>query len=79
MTTIEREYSSLKALAYYNLKDKILAAEPSESSEPRNEILAQVIKAYNVNESQARAIVCSLNTDGVSLIQGYDLYIVFFF
>lgn len=71
MITIEREYASLKTLPYYDLKTKILSGESAEVEEPSSANINDVKKSFDVNESQARAIICSNNTSGFSLIQGY--------
>lgn len=70
MTTVEREYSSLKGLPYYNLADSIVKAIPSppEKLEP-SKVLA-IKKAYSVNDSQAVAIAGTVHKDGFALIQG---------
>lgn len=70
LTTIEREYCSLKGLPYYDLNTEILNASASEVVEPSVERVAKTVSTYKVNESQAKAIISSQNTNGFSLIQG---------
>lgn len=70
MTTIEREYSSLFGLEYYNLSKQIFEAQSDTSNSCEDSQLSTIQKTYNVNESQARAIGVSFNTSGFSLIQG---------
>lgn len=70
MVTIEREYSSLKGLQYYDLGEAILQAKPSKAPEISDADTRLMLKVHNVNESQARAILGSYNTEGFSLIQG---------
>lgn len=70
MVTVEREYSSLKGLEYYDLCDNILKAVPSKPSDLSSEQLQSAMKTYNVNKSQANAILGTQSTQGFSLIQG---------
>lgn len=70
MTTVEREYASLKGLQYYDLKDQILQAAPNDPVTLSDEEAKEMQTLYNVNKSQATAIVGSFNTEGFSLIQG---------
>lgn len=77
MITIEREYSALKALEYYDLKNNILAGEPAVSGEQSMDSITKIQRVFDVNESQARAISCSNTTQGFSLIQGYDFFFFF--
>lgn len=70
MTTVEREYSSLKGLPYYDLCNKILTGTPSDCAEIKDDEARSLVKHYNVNLSQAKAILGSSRTEGFSLIQG---------
>ncbi|KAK6459252.1 DEAD-box type RNA helicase [Scheffersomyces xylosifermentans] len=70
MVTIEREYSSLKGLQYYDLCDSILNARPNEPMDISDEDASKMTQIYNVNKSQAKAIMGSYNSEGFSLIQG---------
>lgn len=70
MTTIEREYSSLKGISYYDLCNNILAAEPAPPVTISKERTASVCKKLGVNASQAQAIIGSSQREGFSLIQG---------
>ena len=74
LTTIEREYCSLKGLPYYDLNKEILNAIPCDAMEPSPERVTKTVSTYNVNESQAKAIISSRCSDGFSLIQGYVLF-----
>ncbi|ONH68944.1 Helicase SEN1 [Cyberlindnera fabianii] len=70
MTTIEREYSSLFGLKYYNLADQILKAQPNPPAVIHEDDIKGILTNYDVNESQANAIGVSVGTEGFSLIQG---------
>lgn len=70
MVTAEREYSSLKGLPYYDLCDEILSASPTKPVEISDEEAKEMCKLYNVNPSQAKAIMGSYKSEGISLIQG---------
>lgn len=70
MTTIEREYSSLHGLKYYNLSPEILQATPDATPELSPNQVAEVKQTYKVNDSQARAIAASVKSSGFFLIQG---------
>ncbi|RLV87006.1 Helicase SEN1 [Meyerozyma sp. JA9] len=70
MITIEREYSSLRGLEYYNLCPEILRASPAGPIEVPKQKLEDVMTNYKVNESQANAIISTHNRNGFSLIQG---------
>jgi senataxin len=70
MITVEREYTSLKGLQYYDLSDAIIAAKPNEPAKINEEEALRATKVYDVNESQAKAILGSYFNEGFSLIQG---------
>lgn len=70
MTTIEREYSTLEALQYYDLVNQILSAKLSPPSNTFEQQIMKVQQEYFLNESQARAIVNTVISSGFSLIQG---------
>lgn len=70
MITVEREYSSLKGLPYYDLCDEILKAEPSKPANISEAEAAAMCDKLNVNISQAKAILGSYASEGFSLIQG---------
>lgn len=70
MTTVEREYSTLEALEYYDLVEQILCAAPSQSVEVDSSEVDFVKFNYKLNSSQAKAIVNTVSKEGFSLIQG---------
>lgn len=70
MTTIEREFSSLHGLQYYNLSKQILEAKPNSPPEVSESDIKKIRETYQVNDSQARAIGSSVKTEGFGLIQG---------
>ncbi|CAX42978.1 helicase, putative [Candida dubliniensis CD36] len=70
MITIEREFSSLKGLQYYDLADSIISATPNKPIEIEEEDAEKMRKIYHVNDSQARAIMGTFKSEGFSLIQG---------
>ncbi|AJV71080.1 Sen1p [Saccharomyces cerevisiae YJM1574] len=70
MTTIEREYSTLEGLEYYDLVGQILQAKPSPPVNVDAAEIETVKKSYKLNTSQAEAIVNSVSKEGFSLIQG---------
>lgn len=70
MTTVEREYSSLEALEYYDLVGQILRAAPSQSIDVDQREIEIVKSNYSLNSSQAEAIVKTVSKEGFSLIQG---------
>lgn len=70
MTTIEREFSSLHGLRYYNLSKQIFEATANPSSTIPQKDIENIRATYKVNDSQANAIGCSVGTEGFSLIQG---------
>lgn len=70
MTTVEREYSSLEALEYYDLVGQILRAAPSQSIDVDQKEIERVKSNYSLNSSQAEAIVKTVSKEGFSLIQG---------
>lgn len=71
MTTLEREFCSLKGLPFYDLGTAIYKGDPSRPAPVNPDTVRQVMKTYNVNESQSRAISSTIMTRGFSLIQGY--------
>ncbi|CCE79933.1 Piso0_003026 [Millerozyma farinosa CBS 7064] len=70
MTTIEREYSSLKGLPYYDLCENILESKPNAPLQITDEEAKFMLEKFNVNRSQASAILGTYKQDGFSLIQG---------
>ncbi|CDK24161.1 unnamed protein product [Kuraishia capsulata CBS 1993] len=70
MITIEREFSSLAGLQYYNLVDHIVKAEPCPPVKLSSSRKLEMRKIYGVNESQAEAILGAVESEGFSLIQG---------
>ncbi|CUM48614.1 uncharacterized protein AC631_04849 [Debaryomyces fabryi] len=70
MVTIEREYSSLKGLPYYDLCDSILQSRPNKPMDINDSDADRMLSLYDVNRSQAKAIMGSYNSEGFSLIQG---------
>ncbi|CCD27140.1 DNA/RNA helicase SEN1 NDAI_0J02480 [Naumovozyma dairenensis CBS 421] len=70
MTTVEREYQTLEGLEYYDLVNQILLAVPTPSVTVSPEEIKDVKEKYNLNTSQAEAIVHTVSNEGFSLIQG---------
>lgn len=70
MVTIEREYSSLKGLEYYDMCEAILHAEPTIPVSMSEDDIKGAMKTYNLNHSQAKAIIGTEKSKGFSLIQG---------
>ncbi|SCU98607.1 LADA_0H14224g1_1 [Lachancea dasiensis] len=70
MTTVEREYTSLTGLPFYDLAGQITTATltPTKKSDPAEVELVK--EKYKLNSSQAEAIVSSVSREGFSLIQG---------
>uniref|UniRef100_A0A060TAU8 ARAD1D26598p n=1 Tax=Blastobotrys adeninivorans TaxID=409370 RepID=A0A060TAU8_BLAAD len=70
MTTIEREYSSVRGLAYYDLGNSVLRGTPTPPPVLPQDKIQEAERAFDVNTSQARAILGTVSSRGVSLIQG---------
>jgi senataxin len=71
LTTVEREYCSLKALPYYNLQAQVTSGTSGgPAQELRPEMIQSAMQIYQVNDSQAKAILRSIDGSGFSLIQG---------
>ncbi|KAK9366904.1 SEN1 N terminal-domain-containing protein [Lipomyces kononenkoae] len=70
VTTIEREYSSLQGLPYYDLCDQILHAKPASSIRADAAKIRKTQSTYNVNAPQAGAIIAAMESTGFTLIQG---------
>ncbi|KAK9466782.1 SEN1 N terminal-domain-containing protein [Lipomyces arxii] len=70
MTTIEREYSSLMGLPYYDLLDSILKAKPAQAIRPDANSIRRTQRLYDVNAPQAGAILATMESTGFTLIQG---------
>lgn len=70
MITVEREYSSLRGLQYYDLCDDILSGKPTEAAPISDTEAEKVCRKLGVNMSQAKAIIGSNREEGFSLIQG---------
>lgn len=70
MTTVEREYTSLKGLPYYDLLKQILKAQPSVPENISSTEVNRIKANFHLNTSQATAILSTVTTQGFSLIQG---------
>ncbi|KAK9461751.1 SEN1 N terminal-domain-containing protein [Lipomyces oligophaga] len=70
MTTIEREFSSLHGLPYYDLLDPILQAKPASLIRADVAKIRRAQSIYNVNAPQAGAIIAAMESRGFTLIQG---------
>ncbi|KAK6202328.1 DEAD-box type RNA helicase [Scheffersomyces amazonensis] len=70
MITAEREYTSLKGLEYYDLYDDIIRAEPGPVIPISDTEATKAMKTYDLNMSQAKAVLGTYNSRGFSLIQG---------
>lgn len=70
MVTVEREYTSLRGLQYYDLYHDVIKATPISPINVDSTAMTEVAKAYNLNDSQARAVLGSYDSVGFSLIQG---------
>lgn len=70
MTTVEREFTSLEGLEYYDLAAQLLEAKPTSSIEISKDEIEKVKNNYQLNKSQAEAIVHTVANEGFSLIQG---------
>lgn len=70
MVTVEREYSSLKGLQYYDLFEEFVKSKPTEPIKLSNDEASKMQKLFDVNKSQAQAIMGTYRNEGFSLIQG---------
>ncbi|PCH40128.1 helicase sen1 [Wolfiporia cocos MD-104 SS10] len=70
LTTLHREFAALMALPYYDLCDTILQAKLTSPSVPDSSEVSRTMSSYKVNEPQAKAILYSLNGQGLTLVQG---------
>ncbi|AAS52799.2 AER115Wp [Eremothecium gossypii ATCC 10895] len=70
MTTVEREYTSLKGLPFYDLVGQILTASPTDDIPLEQSEVEAVQRNYKLNTSQAKAVISSVKKLGFSLIQG---------
>lgn len=70
MITVEREYSSLKGLQYYDLCDNIISGTSATPMTIPQAKLQRTMATFNVNASQATAILGTQTAKGFSLIQG---------
>lgn len=70
ITPLEREYSALKALQYYDLNNQIVRGKPSARLHPTDRQIAQIQEVYGLNRAQCEAVNAALENEGFSLIQG---------
>lgn len=68
--TSEREYTSLYGLQDYNMLDKLISSTISPPIKLGSSEMAKTVAKYNVNQSQAEAIIGATNCEGISLVQG---------
>lgn len=57
-------------LQYYDMFDIIMQPKLSNPVPAGSDAVEQTMKAYKVNEPQAKAIISAMGTRGFSLIQG---------
>jgi senataxin len=57
-------------MQYYDLREEILTAKPSQLVEPTEKQVETTRNVYKVNEPQAKAILSAVNNTGFTLIQG---------
>ncbi|KAI9652901.1 MAG: DEAD-box type RNA helicase [Alyxoria varia] len=70
MIPLEREYAALLGLEYYDLCDEIIRAKPSPLLDYGEHTLNPLIKNYDINRAQAKAIKSALDNDAFTLVQG---------
>lgn len=71
LTMVQREYSALQSLQYYELADDILHPHPTPAPSLPSQAIKECIRMYNVNQPQAEAIIGALKKKkGFTLIQG---------
>lgn len=70
LTPIHREFATIKALPYYDLCDEIVTGRPTKGMANDQRDIEKLMKAYGVNEPQAKAIDAALSNMGFTLIQG---------
>ncbi|KAJ7670210.1 SEN1 N terminal-domain-containing protein [Mycena rosella] len=70
LSTINREYSALLGLPYYDLCPSILKPALPPIPTLKAEVVKKIMDLHRVNEPQAIAISSCLDTNGFSLIQG---------
>ena len=67
---LEREYGALQGLTYFDLCDEIIKAYPSPLLTYNDGMLNRLIKSYDLNRAQARAVQSAIDNDAFTLIQG---------
>ncbi|SCV04833.1 LANO_0G12794g1_1 [Lachancea nothofagi CBS 11611] len=70
MTTVEREYTSLVGLPFYDLVNQITSGQLKAQHSTDVREIEQVKAHYKLNNSQAEAIVSTVSSEGFHLIQG---------
>ena len=70
ITPLEREYGALLGLKYFDLCDEITRAKPSPLLPYSEAQLGPLVKIYDVNQAQARAVRSAVDNDAFTLIQG---------
>lgn len=70
LTPLEREYGALEGLQYYDLCDEIINAKPSPLLTYKDTDTDPLIRNYNLNLAQAKAVKSAVDNDAFTLIQG---------
>jgi senataxin len=70
LSTVQREYGALMGVAYYDLFQSVMDPPRRPLYSASFKDINEVMRTYEVNEPQARAIYGSLQATGFSLIQG---------
>lgn len=71
VTTVQREYTALMALQYYDLKDAVLQGRVNMPvTAVENPRISELARIQGLNPSQAQAVENALSRPGFNLIQG---------
>ena len=67
---LEREYSALLGLMYYDLCDEIVKAYPSPLLSYSEQSISKLSRVYDLNAAQSKAVLSAVDNDAFTLIQG---------
>ena len=70
VTPLEREYGALLGLKYFDLCDEVTRARPSPILEYTEKQLDPLMRVYNINMAQAKAVRSAIDNDAFTLVQG---------
>lgn len=76
LSTLHREYAALISIQYNDICHFILNPILPKAPDPEARAVRETMEAHKVNQPQAIAILKAMKTDGFTLIQGFEIFLL---